>query len=64
MMQNILMAVFSGLMIANFIALVRFWRMTVLMNFTLKNFIESNRQFAEMLDKKYDGDVPPLQGSG
>jgi hypothetical protein len=39
-------------MAMNALMLVRFWWLMRVMNFTLLAFIESNRQFAEMMDRR------------
>jgi hypothetical protein len=50
--MNALMIIFSILMAMNALMLVRFWWMMRLMNATLLAFMESNRQFAEMMDRR------------
>lgn len=54
-LQTGLMIVFSVLMVLNAIALIRFWRMMLFMNATLRGFIETNRQFGELLDRERSG---------
>ena len=58
MSENIITACFIVVMTINIIVAIRWWMTIRLMNFTLKNFIESNRKFAEILDE-HDGRPRP-----
>lgn len=50
--EMIITACFCAVMTLNVIVAIRHWRMVQLMNFTLRNFMESNRQFGELLDEQ------------
>lgn len=58
--EMIITACFCVVMTLNVIVAIRHWRMVNLMNFTLRNFMESNRQFGELLDQQNERQRTPL----
>ena len=52
MLEDIITVCFIVVMMLNIIVAIRWWMMMRLMNFTLKGFIESNRQISEVLNQR------------
>jgi hypothetical protein len=47
----IVTVLFALAMVANIVVLVRHWRMMRLMDFTLKNLIETQKEFDELIER-------------
>jgi hypothetical protein len=50
MNQNLLVTLFSLVMLANVVVLVRHWQMMRMIQFILTNLIESQKQFNEIME--------------
>lgn len=60
MRENILTICFLVVVAINIVVTVRYLIMMRQMNAALKNFIESNRQFAELLDEQQNDRSRPI----
>lgn len=58
MFENIITVCFIVVMTINIIVAIRHWMMIRQMNFALKRFMESNRQFSEIMEQHHDRSRP------
>lgn len=59
MTHDIITAIFCVTVVANVVALIRHWRMMRVLNITLNNLIETQREFDAMIKQR-----PPITSPG